>query len=332
MHRTPHGLIADIGGTNARFALVDEAGYYNEIVFACADFEHVQEAVRAYMGQTGLSDLPPHGAFAIAGPVNADVFFATNMKWSFSISDLGTSLGFKTFRLFNDFEAVALAIPHLTQDHIIPITHPESDSAPPSIHTATSRPHAPIGILGPGTGLGVASLVHDGVRYHAVAGEGGHVSLPIDTAREFAVLDVLLHKYSHVSAERVCSGKGLVNLYNALKIIDKRIDLPERDAESIALAAQSNTCPVCVESLDLMLGFLGRIAGNLALTLGAHGGIYIAGGIPLKLGNSFFTSRFRREFEKKGRFVSYLQSIPTYLVTHPFPAFLGLQHTILPSK
>ncbi len=213
----------------------------------------------------------------------------------------------------NDFKAVALSVPHLNGKEIR------------MVNDATAQAEAPIGVIGPGTGLGVASLFWDGKKYRAVPGEGGHVTMPAATQREFDVIAQLLKgKYHHVSAERVCSGKGLGNIYDALRALEKS-NLPERSPEEISTAAQDGSCAVCREALDMMMVFLGRIAGNLALTLGAHGGIYIAGGIVGQLGGYFDKSPFLREYTAKGRFKDYVQAIPVFIIQHPFPAFVGLQ-------
>ncbi|HRC26785.1 MAG TPA: glucokinase, partial [Alphaproteobacteria bacterium] len=205
-----------------------------------------------------------------------------------------------------------MAIPHLKPEHL----HQIGAGAPVA--------QAPIGIVGPGTGLGVASLVWDGARYVPIPGEGGHVTMAAQTQREFDIFRTLHYKYRHVSAERVCSGKGLLNIYNAIRILEGRDDLPDRTPEEISALALSKACETCEETLDLMMGFLGMVAGNLALTLGAHGGIYVGGGIVQKLGEAFFTSRFRKQFLSKGRLVAYLDPIPTYAILHPYPAFVGL--------
>jgi glucokinase len=218
----------------------------------------------------------------------------------------------------NDFKAVALPVPHLKGADL----H--------AIGGGAAVPRGPIGIVGPGTGLGVASLVWDGRKYVAVPGEGGHVTMPARTLREFDLFRVLIdQKYSHISAERVCSGKGLVNVYNALRILDGRPDLPDRTPEEIGAAAIDGSCALCAEAKQLMTSFLGRVAGNLALTLGAHGGIYIAGGIVGRWGAHFDEALFRGEFESKGRFRDYMAAIPTLLIRHEFPAFVGLHADLL---
>ncbi|MFA5593618.1 MAG: glucokinase [Micavibrio sp.] len=313
---TAPGLIADIGATNARFALADAKGFYEQRVLQCADFPTIVDAAGAYLdGLKGAA--PKRGAFAIAGPVTGDYFEMTNHAWKFSVSETEKSLGMSHFTLMNDFKAIALAIPHLDKGDLKQIGGDQS-----------AEKAGTIAIVGPGTGLGVASLFWDGQQYRANPGEGGHVTMAAKTQREFDIFRTLRYKYRHVSAERVCSGKGLLNIYNAIRILDGHEELPDRTPEQIAEGALAKSCPACVEALDKMMGFLGSIAGDLAMTLGASGGVYIAGGIPEKLGDYFFTSRFREEFEAKGRFDQYLKPIPTYLITHPFTAFVGLQHIV----
>lgn len=312
-----YGLIADIGGTNARFALADEAGYYEEKVLKCADFDGPTEAVRAYLETLGQKSLPRRGAFALAGPITGDVFTAANLPWTFSISETAKILRFEQFGVYNDFEAVAMAIPFLKEG--------EREQIGPG----KPKEHAPIGVLGPGTGLGVASVVWTGSAWKALPGEGGHVTAPAKSQREFDVVNALYKKYRHISAERVCSGKGLVNLYNALRMLEWRDDAPDRTPEEISAAALSGECSLCAEALDMMMGYLGRIAGNLALTIGAHGGIYIAGGIVGGMSDYLKASRFREEFEAKGPLQEFVAQMPTYLIRHPYPAFLGLQSHLM---
>lgn len=310
-------LIADIGATNARFALVDANGVRDERIFACEDFPVIVDAVEVYLKEQG-GERPCRGAFAIAGPVGGDAISMTNHGWAFSIGETRKALGFDYFTVMNDFEAVARGVPHLGANDIRQVG--EGRIADNTM---------PVGIVGPGTGLGVASLVYVNGAYHPVAGEGGHVTVAARTQREFDLIRTLRYKYHHISAERVCSGKGLVNLYNAIRILDGRDALPDRTAEQISEAAIAGSCDACEEALDKMMGFLGNVAGNLAVTLGARGGIYIAGGIPAKLGEYFFNSRFRADFEAKGRYEDYLKPIPTYLITHRNVAFVGLQHAVL---
>lgn len=313
------GLIADIGATNARFALADESGVQAEKILACADYPNLDDAISAYLSNTG--EKVDHAAIAIAGPVHGDYFEMTNNPWAFSVEDVRKKLGLSSFHLLNDFEAVALAIPHMDKKFLTKVGGGDVQEG------------RPIGIVGPGTGLGVAHLSWDGERYRANPTEGGHVTMAAKTQREFDIFRTLRYKYTHVSAERVCSGKGLTNIYNAIRILDGRDDIPvDLDPAEISRKALDQSCPVCMESLDKMLGFLGTIAGNLAVSLGAMGGIYIAGGIPAKLGDAFIQSRFRPEFESKGRMSDYLTRIPTFLITHPMIAFVGLQADLMRQK
>lgn len=311
------GLIADIGATNARFALSDGDGHYaNERVFKCSDYAGLAEAAKAYLESVGNPEVTA-GAFAVAGPVIGDQVSMTNHPWTFSISETKDIMKFKTLSVVNDFEAIALGVPHLTPDMVRRVG--------PDVQPVAG---APIGIIGPGTGLGVASLIWTGDHYMPVPGEGGHVTAAARTQREFDVLETLKSKYRHVSAERVCSGKGLVNIYEALRTLDGLSDLPDRTPEEISAAALNKSCPLCIESMDIMLDFLGNIARNIALTLGSFGGVYIAGGICLQLGEAFYTSGFRNHFEGDGRYVDYLKKVPTFLILHPFVALVGLANQI----
>ncbi len=309
-------LIADIGATNARFAMADDKGVYDQKVLQCAEYPTIVDAVKTYLDAL-KGQSPKRAAFAVAGPVVGDEFQMTNHHWKFSIRETQNTLGLNSFELMNDFKAIAMGVPHLKAEDI---KHVGGNKA--------GEPQGTIGIVGPGTGLGVASLFWDGAKYRPNPGEGGHITMPAKTQREFDIFRTLRYKYHHISAERVCSGKGLVNIYNAIRILDGREDLPERTPEQIAECALNKSCSVCEESLDKMMSFLGTVAGDLAVTLGASGGIYIAGGIPMKLGEYFFNSRFRKEFEAKGRYESYLKPIPTFLITHPNIAFVGLQSAV----
>lgn len=308
------GLIGDIGATNARFALADAEGIRDELVLKCADYPGIVEAAQDYLNRVDPARRPKAAAVAIAGPVGGDWFEMTNHPWHFSQEETRRALALDLFHLMNDFKAVALSVPHLKGGDL----H--------KIGGGTAKPGFPIGIIGPGTGLGVASLSWDGGRYVAIPGEGGHVTMPARTLREFDLFRTLIDlKYSHISAERVCSGKGMVNVYNALRILDGRKDLPDRTPEEISAAAIDGSCALCAEVKDLMTVFLARIAGNMALTLGSFSGIYIAGGIVGRWGAHFDEAMFREEFESKGRFHEYMADIPTFLIKHDFPAFVGLQ-------
>jgi glucokinase len=211
----------------------------------------------------------------------------------------------------NDFAAVARAIPCLKRNERY------------QIGGGKAVANAPVGVLGPGSGLGVGGLISNAGEWLPISGEGGHVTMAPVTIRESAVLDRMRVRFDHVSAERVLSGPGLINLYNTLAEID---GIPARSYASAQIAdlGIGEREPHCREAVDIFCAMLGTIAGNLALTLGARGGIYIAGGIVPKLRPAFDASSFRMRFEEKGRLRPYLANIPTYLITQPIPAFIGL--------
>ncbi|HYD19803.1 MAG TPA: glucokinase [Patescibacteria group bacterium] len=307
-------IIADIGGTNARFALVDDAGSISAIeVLPCADFKSPAEAAQSYLDRIGAR--PKTGAFAVATPLDGtDIIAMTNHVWNFSISETMNALGLSSLRVINDFAALAYAVPHLT------------DKDRYQLGNGEAMKNMPIAIIGPGTGLGVAGVVFADGKPVTVTTEGGHVTMPAATAREFALFDWLKKsKYHHISAERVVSGKGLVNLYHAVCGVDG-LDLPELTPAEITGKALDESCLTCVEVLDLFCHFLGVVAGNLALSYGASGGLYIAGGIVPQLGEYFKASRFRESYLAKGRFSEYMERIPTYVITHPYPGLEGLKN------
>jgi glucokinase len=304
-------LVGDVGATNARFGLVSpERKLLHTRTLPVADHPTIADAITTYLGERGTLPMPHQGAVAIASAVTGDRVAMTNHPWSFSISALKSQLGFSRLEVINDFTALALALPHLAPEHRQQV----GGGAP-----ATG---APLGVLGPGSGLGVSGLIPAGTGWIALAGEGGHVTMAPATDRESAVLDRMRRHFDHVSAERVLSGPGLVNLYNTLAVLD---GVPSRGytAAQITDPEIGAADSVCSEALSLFCAMLGTMAGNLALTLGARDGIYLGGGIVPRLGQRFAQSPFRARFEAKGRFNEYLAAIPTWVVTHPLPAFLG---------
>jgi glucokinase len=308
-------LIADVGATNARFALVGADGGFQRVrVLAGEDYPSIERAIAAYLGDelkvSGLRRIEA-AALAIAGPVTGDQVALTNHPWSFSIEETRRHLGIDRLLVINDFAAVAVAVPHLKTDERAQI----GDGEPVA--------DAPAGILGPGSGLGISGLVPTSGGWLPVSGEGGHATMAPTTRRESAVLDHLRARYEHVSAERVLSGPGLVDLYTTLCEIDG-VPAVSYTSAQITDPGIGESEPRCREAVEMFCAMLGTVAGNLALTLGARGGVYIAGGIVPKLGAVFAASGFRARFEAKGRMRPYLARIPTYVITHPFPAFVGL--------
>jgi len=303
-------LVGDIGGTNARFALVaDNARASRVRVFAADDYATIDDAIDAYLAAEGVH--PKLAALSVASPVIGDTVSLTNHPWSFSIAALRQRLGLERLLVINDFTANALAMPHLEPGERV------------AVGGGSAVPGAPIAVIGPGTGLGVSGLVSAPSGWIALAGEGGHATMPASDAREAELLARMRSRFDHVSAERVLSGPGLVNLYQTLAEIDGT-PAHAYTAAQIADRHIGETDPLARAAIDLFCAMLGTVASDLALTLGARGGVFIAGGIVPRLGQAFVESRFRSRFEDKGRFRDYLAAIPTFVVTCAVPAFLGL--------
>ncbi|WP_448188730.1 glucokinase [Azospirillum sp. sgz301742] len=308
-------LVADIGGTNARFGLIGDSGIRDSLVFRCADFPSLEAVADAYLRTVPPDARPKQAAFCVAGPITGDHIAITNLPWTFSVEGVRGALGLQRLRVINDFTAVALSVPRLRAADRI------------QVGEGSPEPEAVIGILGPGSGLGMSALVPGPRGWTALAGEGGHATMAPMSDRESAVLGQLRKTFDHVSVERVLSGPGLVNLYEALSIIDGRDPAKLTPAE-VAARGLDGSQAHCVEALEMFCAMLGTVAGNLALTLGARGGIYIAGGVVPKLGPMFAHSRFRKRFAEKGRMHDFLAPIPTYVITHELPAFLGLAEAL----
>ena len=304
-------VIGDIGGTHARFALARHGAYSHVQRSDVTKYKSLFEAMQDYLSALP-PDLKPNAAVIdVAGPVRGDEIKMTNLDWSFSADDMKQRLGLKAFRVLNDFAAAASSIPYL----------PKTDCF--AIGPDLTGMKGPIGVIGPGTGLGVGALIPNGDRWTLIPGEGGHVSLPASSEIEDRILAVLRKRWAHVSAERVLSGAGLVNLYRALCEIDGVAAAPLTPAD-VTDHAIRGTDPVCVKAFGHFCDMLGTVAGDLALTLGATGGIYIAGGILLRFKDAFAASGFRARFENKGRFRDWLRTIPTPLILEESPALLGL--------
>jgi glucokinase len=305
-------LLGDIGATNARFALLSEGVLGPVSNFTVANFPNFTDAVDAFLDGDYRSRTGHEAVLAIAGPVNAGRCILTNCSWIIDQHELCRAFGFAKVRLCNDFEAVARSLPHLTTTDLFRV----GDGEP--------VPGAPMAVLGPGTGLGVACLVPTSNGPAVIAGEGGHATMAATSPREDAIIDYLRRQFGHVSAERVVSGSGLENLYRAVVALDGA-DAPKRSAPEITKAGSDGTCPLSRMALELFCGMLGTIAGNVGLMFGARGGVYIAGGIVPRITDFIAHSEFRARFESKGRFRTYLQSIPTGIIIHPTATFIGLR-------
>lgn len=312
-----YALIADIGGTHARFAQVFQDGVISEpMVLRSAEHAGPAEAAQAFLRAVGATQPPTHAAFAVASPILGDVVDLTNSAWHFSIEGVRGQLGLESLRVINDFTAVALSVRALGADHVLPLGG------------GVAQTGAPIAVLGPGTGLGVSALVADSSgRWTALATEGGHVTMAAATEAEDAVLGWLRRRHGHVSAERILSGPGMVNLYEALASL-RGVQPAYGTPDAISQRGLDGSCPICRDTLDMFFAMLGTVAGNLTLSIGARGGVYIAGGILPRMRQPFAQSQFRHRFESKGRFQDYLRPIPAWLVIHPQPAFLGLAELV----
>jgi glucokinase len=300
-------LLADVGGTNARFALETAPLRFQAVaVLACADYQSLGDAMQAYMAGVAAQHTGPilHAAIAIANPVDGDAVSMTNHHWSFSTSELREQLGFDTLVVVNDFTALAMALPYLAPEQRI------------QVGGGVQQGGRTIGLVGPGTGLGVSGIVPAGGRWVALASEGGHASFAPGDEFEDDILRQMRQQFGHVSAERLLSGPGLELIYRCLSG-------QTRYAADITRGALDDSCADCVRSVDVFCAVLGSVAGNVALTLGATGGVYIGGGIVPRLGELFVRSPFRARFEAKGRLSAYVARIPTYLITEQYPAFLG---------
>jgi glucokinase len=306
-------LVADIGGTHARFGWVDGVGrgVGHVRTLAVADHAGPAEAAAAYQhalrGELGAGAAPLRAAFAFAAPMDGETLALTNAGWRFTRAGLAAALGVAELRLLNDFEALALALPTL---------------APAQWRGDAPRGRRTLAVVGPGTGLGVAAALPTPAGWVAVAGEGGHATLAAADDTEAALLADLRRHHAHVSAERLLSGPGLVALHTALARLRGRAIDGKADAAGIVAGAVAGDRDAAA-TVDAFCALLGSFAGNVALTFGARGGLFIGGGIVPRLGDAFFASRFRERFDAKGRFAAWLRAVPTAVIVDTLAALQG---------
>lgn len=303
-------LVADIGGTNARFALETSHQVFEKTeVLPCNDYDTIVDATKEFLKRTGNPEIK-YASVAIANPIVGDWVQMTNHHWAFSIETTRQALGLETLLFINDFTAQALAITK---------TQPEDLVQVGGIQPIENAPKA---VIGPGTGLGVSGLIPSPTGYVPLAGEGGHTSFPPFDDTEVMIWQYAKKKYGHVSAERFLSGAGLVLIYDALAEREgvKRQKMTPAEISERALSGSS---PLCRLTLDIFCAMLGTVASNLALTLGARGGVYLCGGIIPRFIDYFKYSPFRNRFENKGRFDAYLAAIPVYVVLSKYPGITG---------
>ncbi|NKN37120.1 glucokinase [Agrobacterium sp. a22-2] len=305
-------LIGDIGGTNARFSILTDA-YGEPKQFPnvhTADFETIDEAIQK--GVLDKTSVQPRSAIlAVAGPIKSDEIPLTNCAWVVRPRTMIADLGFIDVLVVNDFEAQALAVASLSEDNREPI-------GPLSQTTIASRV-----VLGPGTGLGVAGLIHAQHAWFPVPGEGGHVDVGPRSARDFDIFPHLTPIEGRISAEQLLCGRGIVNIYRAVCAADG-IAAEWSDPADVTSHALAGTDPAAIETISLFSTYLGRLAGDLALIFMARGGVFLSGGISQKILPALKTSKFRLAFEDKAPHSALMRTIPTFVVTHPLAALSGL--------
>ncbi len=316
-------IVADIGGTNARFGLVtgvsSEGRCFrvdHQKTFPSAEFPGIEDAVscyQEYLEECGIDDAKTDiggACLAVAGPVAGDEIKLTNLNWQFSMSQVQASLGLETFQIINDFAAYAYAIQYIEPQHIR------------LINPGQGIPNSPVAVVGPGTGFGVAALIKQNSRVSVLASEGGHMSLAANTPLQAAIKEQLSRKYSLVSVERVFSGPGLRHLYHAYAAVEGTLARNYRTAE-ISQHGVEGSDEMCQRTLALFCSWLGSVIGDLALALGARGGVYLGGGILPRIADFLIASDFQQSFKAKDQMSHYLEDLPVKLVTEGNSALLG---------
>lgn len=300
---TDRWLIADIGATNARCAILTAGEPEPEQLntFLAADHDSLESLLGNYLDDT--NERPEHALLAVAAPIHGDSVQMINLDWSFSTSSIATDLGLQNVKLLNDYHAVAYALPALRNDQLHEIGNP-------SRRLSGNR-----AVLGPGSGLGMAAWIGDEQSGSAMTGEGGHITLSARNEREDEIIRRFRERYGHCSAERVLSGPGIAALHHAMH--------GEVAATPEAITANT-TDPLCVATMNQFFDFLGSAAAELALITGSFGGLYIAGGIVPACLEQMKASRFRDRFEDKNRYQDYMQAIPTFVITDSVPGLTGL--------
>ena len=302
---TDFGLVADAGGTNVRFALVGADGKPRAPKkFASKDFPGIADAAKTYLSESGAK--PSRAVFAVAGPVRDNAIHMTNIGWIFSGDDVAKALGMERVTLINDFEAIAYAVPHLGPNDLVAI-------GPDKLVT-----RAAVAIVGPGTGFGVAGCIPANEGVIALVSEGGHASFAPTDEVEISILKSLSARFGRLSIERILSGPGLVVLAEAMGAVPGTLT-----PQGITEAARGDAGGFEGRVFARFCAILGSVAGDLALTMGARGGVLIAGGILPAMREALAASEFRARFEAKGRFADYMRDIPTHLIVQDFAGLIG---------
>ena len=304
-------LVADIGGTNARFALVDGPGAVprDVTILPGKDYNRLAPAVNAYLAHVGCRSITALCA-AVAGPVEGDHVVLTNSPWDFSIEETQQALGIQKVSIINDFHALALSLPRLPQNELL------------AIGGGNAMPGFAMCVVGPGTGLGTGTLLPMEGRWIAVPGEGGHVSCPAVSEKELAVFEHMRDQQGAVTAECFLCGDGLIRLYNSHAAVQgARVDV--LNATHITERGLSGCDLLAVETLEMFCAMLGSVAANVALITGARGGVFLGGGILPCLPEFLLKSEFRARFDANVRMTDYLKNIPVQLIMCETPALYG---------
>ena len=314
-----HRLVADIGGTNARFALLgrDATAVSNTITLQCAEFASFELALRHYLHEVGITHMETL-CLAVAGPVVDESVNFTNNAWTISARDLAERFSGARIKLLNDFEAVAYALPQLESNHL--------SGVGANLPELKDRGNFRLCAIGPGTGLGCAGLLSQQGTQSVIVSEAGQTGFAPQTPVQLAVLDVLGSRFGRISNERLLSGPGIENIHWALTKIEGEPAQPllaEMSAENIFTLADEQKNRLAIESVDLFFEVLGQVAGDIALSLYAIDGLYIAGGIARRYPQALTNSKFRAGFESKGKYRNLMERIPTHLITHENPGLLG---------
>ncbi|MFE3105664.1 glucokinase [Nocardia tengchongensis] len=310
-------LVADIGGTNARFGLVSDSRDEPREVrnLRCADYPDLVAAIEDYLGRIPGLPRPQAACVAVAGPVHGDRIRLTNAAWDFSVADSRRRLGLTRLDLINDFSALALAVPQLPREGFV------------RIGNGVRRYDEPMAVIGPGTGLGVAGLLRSRQGWIPIAGEGGHSGLPVGTEDEAEVARFLRAEHEMVCAETALSGPGLVRLYRAVCAV-RGVAAIYQWPEQICAAARDQADPLAVATLDMFFGLLGAFAGGVAMIFGARGGVLLGGGILPEMADLLAASDFRRRFVESSALPGYLDDVATEIIVASTPALRGAAYRL----
>ena len=307
-------LVADIGGTNARFAIATHFNKEtNELELAhikklsSNEFESFSHVIQAYLDS--IPSVPSRACFAVAGPRKDDTVFLTNLGWQFDVSSIQAEFGFNAFKVINDFAAFAEAAPYISTANNL------------HVKKGNANTHGNIAVIGPGTGFGAAALVK-GEKNTVLSCEAGHISLAPCNALERQLIAALAERFEHVSVEHVFSGQGLENLYQAMAKVHG-VDAKDYDAPKITELALSQDDEICVKTLNQFCDWIGAVAGDLALTFNATGGVFIGGGILPRFQQTLLASNFTERFNTKGKMQHIVTDIPVTLITQDNIPLLG---------